>query len=170
LKTASLCILAFLVLIASVSYGVEPSSKPTETTRERELQRSETEGGPLPFPEQMIVGEVTGPGDKPLAGVTVKLFADGTLVEVTHTTGNGAYEMPLPLRVEEDETVVLWFVATADDVLPRGVVLKKSSTAKGARLFSECALEAPMRPQMRVDVKLMTESETIASVKARGCL
>jgi hypothetical protein len=50
------------------------------------------------------------------------------------------------------------------------VVLKQSSYARKYDLFGPCVLEAKMRPQMRVDVKLLDENEELAALKARGCL
>jgi hypothetical protein len=128
------------------------------------------EGGPLPFPEQMIVGDVKDSGGKPIGGVAIKLFADGRLVEIAHTTAAGSYEMRLPLSVEKDETVIMWFMAGTDQFLPQSVILKQSSSASRIRLFSECTMEAKMRPQMRVDATMMTESEVLASLKVKDCM
>jgi len=159
----------FLILI-SVAYAVEPGEQIQEPGRSL-LQHTEMEGGPLPFPEQLIAGDVTaGTTSTPVGGVMVKLFANGRLVEVAHTTSTGAYEMRLPLNVETDETVVLWFMATSGNYVPLCVVLKKSSGARKARVFSRCTPEVEMRPQMQVDVRLMTESETVASLKDKNCL
>jgi hypothetical protein len=118
----------------------------------------------------MVVGEVRGSDGRPIGGVMVKLFADGHLVEIAHTTSAGSYEMPLPLNVERDETVVIWFVSTTGSLLPQCIVLKKSSNARKASLFSECTHEVRMRPQMRVDVTLVTEGELVASLKVKDCL
>lgn len=159
-----------LVLCWAAAHAVEPTTKPEESTPQSELLRSREQGGPLPFPEQMVVGEVTGSDGKPIGGVMVKLFADGGLVEVGHTTSAGSYEMRLPLSVERDETVVMWFVSTTGSLVPQCVVLKKSSSARKANLFSECTLEVKMRPQMRVDVTLLTETEVVASLKMKGCM
>ena len=170
LKRIVLISCLILVIFWASGYAVEPTTKPEETTPQSELLRSREQGGPLPFPEQMVVGEVTGSTGKPIGGVTVKLFADGRLVEVGHTTSAGSYEMRLPLSVERDETVVMWFASTTGNLMPQCVVLKKSSSARKASLFSECTLEVKMRPQMRVDVTLMTESEMVASLKMKNCL
>ncbi len=169
-RILSLTLPVFLVLI-SVVHAVEPATKTQETSRTSVLQRAELEGGPLPFPEQMIAGDVTaGITDTPVGGVMVKLFADGRLVDVAHTTSAGSYDMRLPLNVEEDETVVLWFIATSGNYVPRCVVLKKSASARTANIFSRCALKAEMRPRMQVDVRLMTEGEMVASLRDRDCL
>jgi hypothetical protein len=100
----------------------------------------------------------------------VKLFADGVRVDVTHTTATGAYELRLPLDVEADETVVLWFISTTGNLLPQTVILKKSSAAMKANIFSRCVPEIRMRPQTRADVKLMTEAELAEMLKTKGCL
>lgn len=169
-RTLILTLPVFLVLI-SVGHAVEPATKTQETSRASVLQRTELEGGPLPFPEQMIAGDVTaGITDTPVGGVMVKLFADGRLVDIAHTSSTGAYDLRLPLNVEEDETVVLWFVATSGNYVPQCVVLKKSGDARKANVFSRCTLEVDMRPQMQVDVRLMTEGELVASLKAKDCL
>ena len=162
--------LAVLILLYAASYAVEPPEKPEEPATQREMLRTEEEGGPLPFPEQMVVGDVKDSKGTPLGGVTVKLFADGRLTEIGHTTATGSYEMRLPLSVDRDETVVMWFISTTEDLLPQSVVLKKSSRADRAKLFSNCTMEVKMRPQMRVDVTLMSEDEFISSLKVKGCL
>jgi hypothetical protein len=170
LSKITLIWLVVLILVYSASYGVEPPAKPEEPATQREMLRTEEQGGPLPFPEQMVVGDVKDSKGTPLGGVTIKLFADGSLTEIAHTTATGSYEMRLPLSVDRDETVVMWFISTTEDLLPQYVVLKKSSGADRARLFSNCIIEVKMRPQMRVDATLLSESEFIASLKAKGCL
>ena len=170
LKPAVLVCCIALLAFHGLSHGVEPSTKPEETTRPTELPRPEAEGAPLPFPEQMVVGTVTDASGGPLGGVTVKLFADGKLVEIGHSSSAGSYEMRLPLNVEKDETVVMWFVPGTGDLMPQMVVLKKSSVASDNNLFSQCAVEVRMRSQTRVDVRLVNESELISSLKTKGCL
>jgi hypothetical protein len=170
MKTITYLVLAAVLLLCSEALAVEPESTPQETTPEPERQLTVDEGAPGPFPEQMIVGKVTASNDEPLGGVTVKLFADGRLVEVAHTTAAGDYEMPLPLSIDHDETVVLWFMETGGDYPLQEAVLKESSRASDAGLFSRCTRDAKMRPQMRVDFKMMTDSELAASYKTRGCL
>jgi hypothetical protein len=160
---------ACVTLVWTCGYAAEPPEKPGETTpADRQLRQED--GAPLAFPEQVISGTVTDYAGKALGGVVIKLFADGDLVRMAHTTSNGAFEMPMPLNIEKDETVVMWFVSTTEPLQPQFVVLKQSSEAKGNRLFSPCALSAKMRPQMRVDVRLLTENEEMAVLKGKGCL
>jgi hypothetical protein len=118
----------------------------------------------------MIVGKVMGSDDQPVGGVTIKLFANGLLTEISHTTSTGDYEIPLPLRIDQDETVVLWFIDSAGNYPPQNILIKKSSRAGDVSVFSGCTRDVRMRPQMRVDFKLMTDSELAASYKTRGCL
>jgi hypothetical protein len=171
MKRILILTLPVLLVMISVVHAVEPPSKNVETGPTSVLQRGEPQGGPLPFPEQMIAGDVTvGTPATPIGGVMVKLFADGRLIDVAHTTSGGAYDLRLPLDVEDDETVVIWFVATSGNYVPRCVLLKKSANARKANIFSRCMLEVEMRPQMQVDVRLMTADETLASLKDSGCL
>ena len=170
MKTRPILMILALLLLCSVALAVDPDTSPQESTPQPDLQRTEPEGAPRPFPEQMVVGVVTGSDDKPVGGVTVKLFADGKLIEVAHTTSAGDYETLLPLRIDEDETVVLWFIDTAGNYPPQEVLVKESSEAQEVGLFSDCVREVRMRPQMRVDVKLMTDSEMMASYRSSGCL
>lgn len=170
MKTLPLLTSLVLVLLCSVALAVDPDTTPQETTPQPAIQRTDAEGAPQPFPEQMIVGMVTGSDDKGVGGVAVKLFADGKMVEVSHTTSAGDYEIFLPLRVDQDETVVLWFVDTAANYPPQEILIKESSRAKETGLFSGCIREVKMRPQMRVDVKLMTDSDMAASYNSSGCL
>jgi hypothetical protein len=165
-------LLVSLVLVASlalVSYAAEPPGKPTGGGTQPPIQPA-AENTPLSFPDQMISGSVTDSGSKPLGGVAIKLFASGALVQVAHTTSSGGYELRVPLNLDRDETVVLWFVSTTEPLMPQAIVLKQSGAAHSADLFSPCTREAKMRPQMRADVKLLTENETIASLKGKGCL
>lgn len=171
MKRMLLLTLPVFLILVSVLEAVEPTDRTEQTSGTSALQRSELEGGPLPFPEQIISGDVTvGNTDTPLGGVMVKLFADGRLVDVAHTASSGSYDLSLPLNVEEDETVVLWFMATSGNYLPSCVVLKESSRARKANIFSKCVLRVEMRPQMQVDVRLMTEGELVASLKNKKCL
>ena len=161
---------ALVLLFGSTVFAVDPDATPQETTPQTEIELDADEGAPLPFPEQMIVGKVTGSDDNPVAGVTMKLFADGEITEIAHTTSSGDFEMPLPLMIDRDETVVLWFIDSSGNYPPQSILIKKSSKAESASLFSKCTREVRMRPQMRVDFKLMTDTEMAASYKARGCL
>ena len=160
---------ATAVLVWAPAHAVEPAGKPEDTTKSGELER-QSQNAPLAFPEQVISGNVTDSAGKPLGGVIVKLFANGSLVKVAHSAASGAYEMPMPLNVERDETVVLWFLSTGRPLQPQAVVLKQCSRARSADLFSPCILAVKMRPQMRVDVKLLTENEELSALKGRGCL
>jgi hypothetical protein len=165
-------LLVSLVLVASLvlaSYAAEPPGKPTGAGNQPPIPPTPG-NAPLSFPEQMISGSVTDAGSKPLGGVAIKLFASGALVQVTHTTPSGAYELRVPLNLERDETVVLWFVSTTEPLMPQAIVLKQSGLARSAGLFSPCTRETKMRTQMRVDVKLLTESEAVASLRGKGCL
>jgi hypothetical protein len=164
-----LAAVALSVLVWASGRAAEPSGKPEDAGKAGEILR-QSQSAPLAFPEQVISGNVTDSAGKPLSGVIIKLFANGSLVRVAHTTSTGAYEMPMPLNVEEDETVVLWFLSGGKALQPQTVVLKQGSRARSANLFSPCALAAKMRPQMRVDVKLLTENEELAALKGRGCL
>lgn len=170
MKTLAYLTTAILLLLCSAALAVDPDTAPQETTPQTDRQLTADEGAPRPFPEQMIVGKVTESDDSPIGGVAVKLFANGRVVEVSHTTSAGDYEIPLPLRIDQDETVVLWFIDSTGKYPPQNVLIKKSSRAQDASLFSRCTNEARMRPQMRVDLKLMTDTELVASYKTRGCL
>lgn len=158
-----------LMLGYSFCGAVEPSTKPQETPAS-DLVRDRDDGATLPFPEQVVAGEVMGSDNKPIGGVMVKLFADGRLIEIAHTTASGSYEMKLPLSIEKDETVVIWFVASTDNLLPQCVLLKESAAARRANLFSGCTPEVSMRPQMRVDMTLVTEAEFVAALKVKDCM
>jgi hypothetical protein len=169
MKTLPLTISLILLLLCSVALAVDPETAPQEGTP-APIERDQPEGSPLPFPEQMIVGEVTGSDGNAIAGATVKLFANGNLVEVAHTTAAGDYEIRLPLQIDDDETVVLWFIDNAGNYPPQEVLLKESSRAKSAGLFSKCTQEIKMRPQTRVDVRMMTVAEQAAAYTTKGCL
>jgi hypothetical protein len=160
---------ATAVLVWAPAHAVEPAGKTEDTSKSEELQR-QSQNAPLAFPEQVISGNVTDSAGKPLGGVVIKLFAGGSLVKVAYSAASGTYEMPMPLNVERDETVVLWFLSTGKPLQPQAIVLKQCSRARSANLFSPCTLAAKMRPQMRVDVKLLTENEELSALKGRGCL
>lgn len=169
MKRSVLVSLALVASLALASYAAEPPGKPTGGGTQPPLSPT-PENATLSFPEQMISGSVTDASNNPLGGVAIKLFASGSLVQVTYTASSGAYELRVPLDLDKDETVVLWFLSTTEPLMPQSVVLKQSGTARSAGLFSQCTREAKMRSQMRVDVKLLTESETIASLRGKGCL
>lgn len=166
---AHLAIIAGLLILPLAAYAAEPSTTPREENPQSKDIRNIDTGSPLPFPEQMVAGEVTDSSGKPLGGVFVKLFADGELIQSTTTTEAGSYELRLPVNIEDDETVVLWFISGVDNLLPKSVVLKESSAARNSKLFSPCTEHVRIRPQMRVDVKLLTESEYISALKVRNC-
>ncbi len=176
LRTSLICLLLIAVL-AFGAYAVDPAASPPDeqepvrSNRDRDMLDT-TQGQPgtsLPFPKQFVLGQVkdlTGAG---MAGTAVKLFADGELVASSKASPTGEFELDLPLIIETDETVVLWFVPTTDRYLMQAVVLKKSTVARQNGLFGRCAAEVEMRAQMRVDATLLTEDQMVESIKARGC-
>jgi len=172
--------IAYLVLIpclAFAAYAVEPTSRPEEKdevqkSRQQTQRIEESQAQPgtgLPFPRQLVIGKVTDSSGKAMSNVGVKLFADGELLEASRTSTSGDFELSLPLNVETDQTVIMWFVPSTDMYLMQCVVLKKSDVARQHSLFSRCVAVAELRPQMQVDISLMTEDELLAMVKARGC-
>ncbi len=158
-----------LLIFGVAAYAAEPSTAPGEQKPQSKDIRNIDTGSPLPFPEQMIAGEVTDSSGKPLPGVIVKLFADGRLIQSTTSTEAGSYELRLPVNMEADETVVVWFIPSRDNLLPKYVVLKESSAAHKAKIFSPCTEHVRIRPQMRLDVKLLNESEYVAALKVKNC-
>ena len=176
LRTTLACFLLIAVL-AFAAYAVDPASSPPEeqsTTRSRQeqqlLEAAQTQPGTAaPFPRQFIMGKVTDVAGAGMGGTGVKLFADGELVESGQTNSSGDFEIDLPINIETDETVVLWFVPSTDRYVMQCVVAKKSAVAKQYGLFGRCVTEAQLQAQMRVDVSMMTEDEAVAHIKAKGC-
>ncbi len=173
----TLACLLLLAVLASCVYAVDPATDPSEeqkpirSRREQEIideARGRT-GTSLPFAKQFISGRVTDAAGMGVRGATVKLFADGELVESDRTSSSGEFELNLPLNIEADETVVLWVVPSTDKYVMQCIVLKRSSAARQAGLFGPCAVEVPMQAQMEVEVSLLTGEELAKSVKARGC-
>ena len=176
LRKTLICI-SLIAVLAGGAYAVDPAtSPPDETEPVRSGQDQEmldaSQGQPgtsLPFPKQFVVGkvmDVTGAG---MGGVTVKLFADGELVESSRANAAGEFEIDLPLHLETDETVVLWFVPATDRYLLSCVVLKKSTAARQMGMFGRCANEVPMQAQMTLNASLLTQDQLMESIKARGC-
>jgi hypothetical protein len=172
--------LSYLLLVATLAfaaYAVDPVSPPPEdqetprTHQEQQmLDAAQAQPGTTPpFPRQFIVGKVTGAGGTPMGGTGVKLFADGELVAWDQTNPSGDFELDLPLHMETDQSVVLWFVPSTDRYVMQAVVVKKSEVARMNGLFGPCAIEVDMQPQMRVDISLLTGDELVESIKARGC-
>jgi len=176
LRTTLTCLLLIAVL-ASAAYAVDPATSPPdeqETVRSRRDQEmlDAAQGQPgtsLPFPRQFVVGRVTDLAGIGMAGTTVKLFADGEFVSSDRTNASGEFELDLPLNIETDETVVLWFVPSSDKYVMQAVVLKKSEVARRNGLFGRCTTEVVMQAQMTVATALFTGDQLIESLKARGC-
>jgi hypothetical protein len=172
--------LAYLLLIAmftALAYAVEPASKPpedpnaTRNERQRDLldaAQSKT-GTSAPFPRQFVMGKVTDLAGTGMGGTKVKLFADGEILESVQTNPSGYYEIELPLNIEKNQTVVLWFVPGTDRFLMQCVVLKKSQVADHNAIFGPCATTANIAAQMSLDVTMMTEDQLIEAIKAKGC-
>jgi hypothetical protein len=166
-----------VAVLAFAAYAVDPASTPPdepEPVRTRQegdmMDASQSQpGASAPFPRQFVMGKVTDLRGAGMAGTGVKLFADGEIIESALTNSSGDFELDLPLNIETDETVVLWFVPSTDRYVMQSVVVKQSTVARQSGLFSRCANQVTMQPQMRVDVSLMTEDEAVASVKAKDC-
>lgn len=173
----TLACLLLIAVLASAAYAVDPATGPRDekeiirTRQEQEmLDAAEAQTGTsAPFPRQFIIGQVTDLAGEGMGGTGVKLFADGELVGSRRTNSSGEFELDLPLNIEADETVVLWFVPGTDRYLMRAVVLKKSRVAAQNGLFGRCATEVEMEAQMRVDALLLTEEQTVEALKTKGC-
>lgn len=176
LRITLIC-LSLIAFLAFGAYAVDPASSPPdepEPVRSGQDQQMLDEaqgktGTSLPFPRQFVLGQVKDVSGVGVGGTSVKLFADGELVESARANAAGEFELDLPLNVETDETVVLWFVPTTDRYLMQCVVLKKSAVASQNGLFGRCAAQVDMQAQMSVEATLFTEDELVESVKARGC-
>jgi len=176
LRTTLTCLLLTAVL-AFPAYAVDPATDPPDeqdtirSPRDQEMldaAQGKT-GTSLPFPRQFVVGRVTDLAGVGMAGTTVKLFADGELVESDRTSASGDFELDLPLNIETDETVVLWFVPGSDKYVMQAIVLKKSTVARQNGLFGRCTTEVEMGAQMTVSTALLTSDQMVESLKAKGC-
>lgn len=159
---------ALTIAIAQVGLAADPSSP--EQRPEPTTQRGGEWSGSMGFPEQVLVGRVSDSKGTPIEGVIVKLFASGKLIQAARSSASGDFEMKIPLNLDADETVTIWFVPTTGSMMPKMVLLKKSSSAHKAGLFSQCVDEFRLTQQTRIDVKLLQENEYIANIKAKGCL
>jgi hypothetical protein len=173
----TLTCLSLIAVLATGAYAVDPATSPPDETepvrsaRDQEmLDASQGKTGTsMPFPRQFVMGKVADATGAGMPGVTVKLFADGELVESDRANSSGEFELDLPLNMETDETVVLWFVPGTDQYLMKCIVLKKSAVASQMGMFGRCANEVEMQAQMRVDTSLLTEDQLVEFIKARGC-
>ena len=176
LRTTLTCLLLIAVL-AFAAYAVDPATDPPD---EQDAVRSRLDqelldaaqgqpGTSLPFPRQFVVGRVTDLAGIGMGGSMVKLFADGEFVGSSRTNASGEFELDLPLNIETDETVVLWFVPSSDKYVMQAIVLKKSTVARQNGLFGRCTTEVDMGAQMTVSTALLTGDQLVASLKARGC-
>ncbi|MGQ9602795.1 MAG: carboxypeptidase-like regulatory domain-containing protein [bacterium] len=156
------------LFIFQTGYSVEPSSREErpEPTTDRQSDWTPSTG----FPEQIFIGNVTDSKGNPLENVMVKFFANGRLVQSTRTTASGDFELKIPLNLDADETITIWFLPVTGNMMPKMAILKKSSAADKAGLFSPCADQVKLREQMRLDVRLLQEGEYVSNLKAKGCL
>ncbi len=162
-----LLIVAVGIFAFEASYAAEPSQE--QTPQPTSPQGSQW-GASMGFPEQILVGRVGDSKNNPIEGVMVKLFANGKLVGSTKTAASGDFELKVPLKLDADETVTIWFIPSTGNLMPKMVVLKQSAAAQKGGLFSPCIDQAKLSQQTRLDVRLLQEGEYIASLKAKGCL
>jgi hypothetical protein len=156
-----------LLVAADIARAVPPPDQqpPEQTARSEPPQFLRPIEG-----ETSIGGLVSDQMKNPMSGVQVKLFVDGLNVASVPTDLAGAYNLRYPIDIGKDKTVVLWYVASETDWVPKAVVLHESRAALSARLISSCIPRVQVKPFLEFNVQMVDVSTRNRQVAQSGCL
>ena len=108
---------------------------------------------------------------KPIAGVSVKLFADGMTVTAAVTEADGSFRLGANPMRRPNGSGVLWFQSPdAAKYVDASVVLWESTAAKEHGLFSECTRSLEGSAAGQIEVTLRSVDEMQAVVVSSKCL
>ena len=118
----------------------------------------------------MLRGTVTDASGAGLAGVDVKVFEEGFLIQETQTTAGGAYEIGFRYLADLNWTMVVWFVPPSTELICEIVILRESLKSKELDLWSPCLPRIELEPIMKYDAQLLTEAGKLAQMSELDCL
>lgn len=166
--------LAFLLFAAGTAHAAPPSSPPpgSSTNDPTAYQQPIQEFRSLGLDRRLasFAGTVLDIGDRPVAGVEVKLFVDGQLAGSALTDGSGYYDIRSPYDPSADVTVLLWYVAPERSLMPKEIVLKESRASVAAGLISRCVPRATLTPGRQFRVYLFDPESRNKELAELGCL
>ncbi|MGD8394098.1 MAG: hypothetical protein PVF43_01350 [Candidatus Eiseniibacteriota bacterium] len=167
-----ICLLAPLPLFAPARADVGSDEQPrVDRTTPRDLQRDFQAGlNPTMRGEITFSGTVLDQDQHAIAGIDVKLFIGGLLVEAHVTDSVGQYQFMRTIDFSRDETVMLWLVDRSRRYAPKAFVLDESEAASKASILSPCFIRLQVESTIESTV-YMFDSETKAQALAdRHCI
>ncbi|MCK4302939.1 MAG: carboxypeptidase regulatory-like domain-containing protein [Candidatus Eisenbacteria sp.] len=118
----------------------------------------------------VLTGKVSSDSGTGLAGVQIKIFEEGFLVNDTETGSDGSYRLEFSYLPDIDWTILVWFVLPGSDLIPEIMILRESLKSKDMELWSPCLPRIHLNARMRHDVTLLTEAAKLAQISELDCL
>jgi hypothetical protein len=151
-----------MVILAILALAFGPVGASGQDTAAGGVAYARTEG--------VLTGKVTSAAGAPLAGVKVKLFEEGFLLNETTTGADGSYELNVDYLPDIDWTVMVWYVAPNPSLLPEILILRESLKSKELGLWSPCLPRLELRRTMSFDVTLMAEEKKLEQMTTMDCM
>jgi hypothetical protein len=164
-----LSMVVLLVMVSGSALAVGPGGSPGSVPSSGNA-RMLANTGFAGTSETAIDGVVMDRDGQPLSGVTVKLYVGGVLLAEKVTAPDGTYEFVELLDYGQDVTVSMWFVPADQSLVMENVLLKESTGAVAARLYSDCTQRLRLDPLLYVPVRLYTLEDRTRSLRERGCV
>lgn len=121
-------------------------------------------------PVSLFEGTVLDINDRPIPGVSVKLFVDGSLVGSAFTDGSGIYRMRALYDLNADDTALLWFVAPERSLTPKEVVLRESKISRENHLISRCVPRTAYTPGRQFRIYLFDPANRNKELSELDCV
>ena len=117
-----------------------------------------------------LTGTLTGASGEALAGIKVKVFEEGFVLEETESGADGRYRLEFAYLPDIDWTIMVWFVPPGGNLIPEIVILRESLKSKDMELWSSCLPRIELAPRMKFDGSLVSEDEKLAQMSELDCM
>ncbi len=170
-------VFALVPLVAAAAPPSSGGSTPTPSNPEsRRIQRDI--GGDATLaqrgmpPAYSISGRVVETSESPLAGVVIKLFANGILEDSITSDGDGSFSIETNPLTTGDGSWILWFESPdPEKFLDTDVVVQAGKVARERGLFPPCVAQVTtIGGNATVVVTMMTPDERREIVTGSNCL
>jgi hypothetical protein len=118
-----------------------------------------------------VGGKVVDRAGQPIAGIVIKMFANGMIIASETTDPEGGFEIEGNPQLGGNNTTMLWFEDRGGELVPTGVILALGSVAEDRDLYPDCTKKIDfLGNAARIEVTMLTLDQRNADVQQSDCL